>query len=170
MKTLKNIKNYFSYSQEVLDGLINNKPIIALESTILTHGLPKPLNFELAIKLENIIRSYNVIPAHLGILNGIPHIGLSYEQLQLLSLDNSINPLKISKRDLAPSLALKRSGGTTVSGTLSLAHEAGIKLFVTGGLGGVHRRGELTWDVSNDLIELGRLGYSLKFEIFSFIN
>lgn len=144
------------FSAEVLDAMASRRPVVALESTILTHGLPRGLNLTLATKLEKIIRDNGAVPAHIAVLDGHPLIGLSDKQLEMLALDESINPLKISRRDLAVASALDRSGGTTVAGTICLASAAGIKHFCTGGLGGVHRGAERTWDVSADLTELGR--------------
>ncbi|TIB99330.1 hypothetical protein E3Q18_01589 [Wallemia mellicola] len=144
------------FSAEVLDAMATRKPVVALESTIITHGLPRGDNLSLGRKLEKIIRDNGAIPAHIAVIDGHPLVGLSDKQLEILALDESLNPLKISRRDLAVASALNRSGGTTVAGTICLASAAGIKHFCTGGLGGVHRGAERTWDVSADLTELGR--------------
>ncbi|TIA88354.1 hypothetical protein E3P99_02632 [Wallemia hederae] len=148
--------NRLRFSAEVLDAMASKKPVVALESTILTHGLPRGLNLSLARRLESLIRDGGAVPAHIALLDGNPLVGLTDKQLEILALDESINPLKISRRDLAVATALNRSGGTTVAGTICLASAAGIKHFCTGGLGGVHRGAERTWDVSADLTELGR--------------
>ncbi|EOR01901.1 hypothetical protein J056_003577 [Wallemia ichthyophaga EXF-994] len=143
------------YSAEIVDALATRKPIVALESTILTHGLPTPLNYTTATRLEAVIREQGAVPAHIAVIDGCPRVGLSDSQLSHLSL-HSGNPLKISRRDIAPAAALHRTGGTTVAGTITLAAHAGIKHFATGGIGGVHRNAQSTWDVSADLIELSR--------------
>ncbi|XP_059049149.1 uncharacterized protein LOC131844312 isoform X2 [Achroia grisella] len=142
------------YSEEVLQAKIEGKPIVALESTIITHGMPYPKNLETAHEVEQIITEQGAIPATVAILKGQLTVGLTKVQLEYLA--QSKNALKASRRDLAPIAAAGLDGATTVAGTLIAAELADIPIFVTGGLGGVHREGELTMDISADLSELGR--------------
>ncbi|OJZ88889.1 hypothetical protein ASPFODRAFT_78453 [Aspergillus luchuensis CBS 106.47] len=152
----------FKVSEEVRDAVATGKPVVALESTIYTHGFPYPESVALAELLESVVRSNGAVPATIGILNGEARVGLSPEELvELASTAEKKDALKVSRRDLGYicglGLAGKRlHGGTTVSGTMVLAHLAGIKIFGTGGLGGVHRGGENSMDISADLTELGR--------------
>ncbi|KAH9215532.1 Indigoidine synthase A like protein-domain-containing protein [Leptodontidium sp. 2 PMI_412] len=149
-------------SNEVKHALATNSPVVALESTIYTHGFPYPQNVALALGLEKIVRSHGAVPATIGILKGVARIGLSGEEITTLaSAAGKPDTMKVSRRDLPYILGMGLSGrrfdgGTTVSGTMMLAHRAGIKVFGTGGLGGVHRGGENSMDVSADLTELGR--------------
>ncbi|XP_065438028.1 uncharacterized protein LOC101947688 isoform X4 [Chrysemys picta bellii] len=145
---------HFRISSSVEEALADGRPIIALESTIITHGMPYPQNLSMAREVEEIVRTNGSVPATVGILNGRIHIGLNDEELQFLA--KSKNLVKVSRRDLPYVLSQGLSGGTTVSGTMIVAHKAGIPVFVTGGIGGVHREGEKTMDVSADLTELGR--------------
>ncbi|XP_034635262.1 pseudouridine-metabolizing bifunctional protein C1861.05-like isoform X3 [Trachemys scripta elegans] len=145
---------HFRVSSSVEEALADGRPIIALESTIITHGMPYPQNLSMAREVEEIVRTNGSVPATVGILNGRIHIGLNDEELQFLA--KSKNLVKVSRRDLPYVLSQGLSGGTTVSGTMIVAHKAGIPVFVTGGIGGVHREGEKTMDVSADLTELGR--------------
>ncbi|KAE8376081.1 Indigoidine synthase A like protein-domain-containing protein [Aspergillus bertholletiae] len=153
---------FLQVSEEVRDAVATGKPVVALESTIYTHGFPYPESVALASLLETVVRANGGVPATIGILNGVAKVGLSAEELiELASTAESKSALKISRRDLGYicglGLAGKRlHGGTTVSGTMILAHLAGIKVFGTGGLGGVHRGGENSMDISADLTELGR--------------
>jgi pseudouridylate synthase len=133
-------------------ALQNDLPVIALETAVLTHGLPKPDNFELVTSLESVARSMKVAPATIGILHGRIHIGLDMEQLAILA--NSDGMRKITRRDFSIAVASQSSGGTTVAGTLFAAHRAGIRVFATGGIGGIHRNS--TFDMSADLPELAR--------------
>jgi pseudouridine-5'-phosphate glycosidase/sugar/nucleoside kinase (ribokinase family) len=145
----------FQISDEVREALATgSKPVVALESTIYTHGFPSPQNLELARLLENIVRENGGVPATIAILNGVARVGLS--KLDLEELLDAKNVNKVSRRDLAYTLGASGYGGTTISGTMILARKAGIKIFATGGLGGVHRGGENSMDVSADLTELGR--------------
>ncbi|RAH55611.1 IdgA domain protein [Aspergillus piperis CBS 112811] len=152
----------FKVSEEVRDAVATGKPVVALESTIYTHGFPYPESVALAELLESVVRSNGAVPATIGILGGEARVGLSPEELvELASTAEKKDALKVSRRDLGYicglGLAGKRlHGGTTVSGTMVLAHLAGIKIFGTGGLGGVHRGGENSMDISADLTELGR--------------
>ena len=142
------------YSEEVQDALTDGKPLVALESTIMTHGMPFPQNLETALSVESIIREESVVPATIAILKGRIKIGLEHEELKELAEDSE--SIKVSRRDLASALVRQQNGGTTVSGTMICAHKAGIRVFVTGGIGGVHRDFEQTLDVSADLEELSR--------------
>ncbi|KIK94082.1 hypothetical protein PAXRUDRAFT_33730 [Paxillus rubicundulus Ve08.2h10] len=140
---------------EVEDALANGCPVVALESTIITHGMPYPTSLKMAQSLEDIVRSTGSIPATIGLIEGRIKIGLQPGELERLA-SRSTDPVKLSRRDIAAAIALRRDGGTTCSSTLIFAALAGIKVFATGGLGGVHRRGENTMDVSADLHELSR--------------
>jgi len=142
------------YSEEVRDALADGKPLVALESTIMTHGMPFPENLETALSVESIIREESVVPATIAILKGRIKIGLEHKELKELAEDSEA--IKVSRRDLASALVRQQNGGTTVSGTMICAHKAGIRVFVTGGIGGVHRDFEQTLDVSADLEELSR--------------
>ncbi|CAD2081216.1 pseudouridine-5'-phosphate glycosidase [Jeotgalicoccus meleagridis] len=139
---------------EVKEALENNKPVIALESTIISHGMPYPQNVEMATTVENIIREGGAVPATIAIMDGRIKVGLDEESLE--KLGNSEGVAKVSRRDLAEVIATKRIGATTVASTMICAEMAGIKFFVTGGIGGVHRGVEETMDISADLDELGK--------------
>ncbi|KAG2120829.1 Indigoidine synthase A like protein-domain-containing protein [Suillus discolor] len=142
---------------EVEDALATGKPVVALESTIITHGMPYPTSLEMAQSVERIVRSTGSIPATIAVIGGRIKIGLHPAELERLA-DQHSNPtaVKLSRRDIAAAIALKKDGGTTCCSTLIFAALAGIKVFATGGLGGVHRGGENTMDVSADLHELTR--------------
>ncbi|WVQ73821.1 hypothetical protein IAR50_003402 [Cryptococcus sp. DSM 104548] len=146
-------------SEEVESALHTLDPVIALESTIITHGMPPPVNLSTAQSLESIIRSHSAIPATVAIIDGVIHVGLTSKQLEQIAdieSEKGKGAVKISRRDLAPALALKKTGGTTVAGTMYIASGLGIKVFVTGGIGGAHRGSENSMDISADLLELGR--------------
>ncbi|NXE10406.1 YOW5 protein, partial [Lophotis ruficrista] len=138
----------------VQEALMKGRPVVALESTIITHGMAYPQNLSMAREVEEIVTTNGAVPATVGILRGRIHVGLTDEELEFLA--SSKNVVKVSRRDLPFVLSQGLSGGTTVSGTMIAAHKAGIPVFVTGGIGGVHRGGENTLDVSADLTELGR--------------
>ena len=144
--------NTLHISGEVGASLSNNNPIVALESTVIAHGLPRPTNLETARKLETVVSEAGATPATIAIIDGQPHIGLNDEQLELLATSRDIK--KVSIRDLSIALAQKWNGATTVASTCWIAHRAGIKVFATGGIGGVHR-GSLP-DVSADLPQLAQ--------------
>ncbi|MEB6170231.1 pseudouridine-5'-phosphate glycosidase [Staphylococcus pseudoxylosus] len=148
------MKQYIEFSQEVQQGMDNNKPIVALESTIISHGMPYPQNVEMAKNVEQIIRNHGAIPATIALINGKIKIGLESEELTLLAKHDDV--AKVSRRDLAEIIATKRIGATTVASTMICAELAGIQFFVTGGIGGVHRGVEHTMDISADLEELGQ--------------
>jgi pseudouridine-5'-phosphate glycosidase len=137
----------FSYSAEVQDALAAEKPIVALESTVIAHGLPRPQNFETARRLEKIVTDEGAIPATIAVLGGLLSVGLSEDQIRFVADDDNIK--KISIRDLPVAVARKWNGATTVASTSWIAERAGIKVFATGGIGGVHR-GSLP-DISADL-------------------
>ena len=142
-------------SDEVSQALRNDCPVVSLESTIITHGMPHPTNKEMAVEVEDIIRQCGATPATVAVIEGNIHVGLEPGQLdQLAELKSPA--VKTSRRDLAFVTSQGLSGGTTVSGTMLVSHMAGIDVFVTGGVGGVHRGGESSMDVSADLTELGR--------------
>ncbi|KAF8641012.1 hypothetical protein AX17_000657 [Amanita inopinata Kibby_2008] len=140
---------------EVQEALASHKPVVALETTVITHGFPHPHNLQLGRSLENIVRNTGSIPATIGIIDGRVKIGLDESELQRLA-EKVHNPVKISRRDIAAAIASRADGGTTCSATLIFAALAGIKVFSTGGLGGVHRGGENSMDISADLAELTR--------------
>ncbi|MET3698662.1 pseudouridine-5'-phosphate glycosidase [Bacillus oleivorans] len=148
------MKNQLVFSEEVRQAMENGKPIIALESTIITHGMPYPQNIETALEVEEIIREEGAVPATIAIMDGKIHIGLS--QAEIKQLANSEDVIKASRRDLPYIIAQKKTGATTVAGTMICAQLAGITLFVTGGIGGVHRGAEQTMDISADLDELSQ--------------
>lgn len=129
-------------------------PVVALESTLIAHGLPHPLNVETALAAEAAVRAEGATPATIAILDGRPTIGLTPSEIERLS--TAPNVFKASRRDLGASIALKRTAATTVAATMALAHRAGIRVFATGGIGGVHRGAETTFDISADLLELSR--------------
>ncbi|XP_076588822.1 uncharacterized protein LOC143321944 [Chaetodon auriga] len=144
----------FRVHPSVSQALAENKPVVALESTIITHGMPYPHNLSTAKEVEAIVRAEGATPATVGVIEGEVRVGLSSEELDHLARCQS--SLKVSRRDLPYVISKGLSGGTTVSATMIAAHRAGIPVFVTGGIGGVHRDGENSLDVSADLTELGR--------------
>ncbi|MEQ6359207.1 pseudouridine-5'-phosphate glycosidase [Thermoanaerobacter thermohydrosulfuricus] len=146
------MNKFIDLSKEVKEAMEERKPVVALESTIISHGMPYPENIETAKTLENIVREHGAIPATIAIINGRIKIGLSEEELEFMGTSKEI--LKASRRDLPVVLAKGLSAATTVSATMICANLAGIKVFVTGGIGGVHRRAEQTFDISADLQEL----------------
>jgi pseudouridine-5'-phosphate glycosidase len=142
-----------TFTDEVAAALADGRPVVALESTIISHGMPYPRNVEMATEVEEIVRAGGAVPATIAILDGRPRIGLSRDDLELLASDPSV--LKVSVRDLPYVVARGLHGATTVASTMRLAALAGIPVFVTGGLGGVHRGAQQTFDISADLTELG---------------
>jgi pseudouridylate synthase len=143
-------------SPEVRDALLVNRPMVALESTVITHGLPWPENLELARRMEARVRQAGAVPATIAVVNGEVRVGLTAGELEHLARAEGV--WKISRRDLAVAAAQKRTGGTTVAGTMIVAHWAGIRVFATGGIGGVHRQAGpgAALDISADLPELAR--------------
>lgn len=138
---------------EVQAALVDGRPVVALESTVISHGLPWPRNLELAKALEQIVRDQGAVPATLAIIEGKPAVGLNESQLQILA-DGSVRVEKLSRRDFGHAIANKLYGATTVAATMILAHKVGIEVFATGGIGGVHR-GDAS-DISADLPELAQ--------------
>lgn len=137
-------------------ALDRHAPVVALESTVIAHGLPFPQNREVAHELEAIVERGGAQPATIGVLGGVPTIGMDAAAVDRFARNDSGDVLKLSRRDLAFAIATGRDGATTVAGTMALAHAAGIDVFATGGIGGVHRGARDSWDVSADLIELSR--------------
>ena len=142
-------------AQEVQEAIRDNRPVVALESTIFTHGLPRPRNLEVALEAEASLRAQGVTPATIGVFNGVPIVGLSTEQITTLS--NTDDVAKVSLRDLPVVRALGKHGGTTVAATAFLAHRAGVKVFSTGGLGGVHHGASESFDESADMTTLAQI-------------
>ncbi|MFM8938144.1 MAG: pseudouridine-5'-phosphate glycosidase [Actinomycetota bacterium] len=143
------------YSSEVRAALVEKRPLVALESTIISHGLPRPKNLEVALEVEEIVRSEGVTPATIAIIDGVIHVGL--EKTELDRVANDENFTKASIRDLAIATASGLSAATTVAATSHIAHLAGIEFFATGGLGGVHRGAQESWDESADLLALANI-------------
>ncbi|UNK39578.1 pseudouridine-5'-phosphate glycosidase [Shinella sp. H4-D48] len=144
------------YSDEVAAAKARGAPIVALESTIITHGMPYPGNLEMARSVETIIRDNGAVPATIAVIEGVLHIGL--EAAQLAALAQTKGAMKVSRADMAFAIAERRTGATTVAATMIGAARAGIRVFATGGIGGVHRGAEETFDISADLEELARTG------------
>lgn len=140
-------------SNEVKEALSNNKAVVALESTIISHGMPYPKNVETALKVEAAVREAGAVPATIAIINGVPTIGCSKEEIEHLG-KAGLSVTKVSRRDIPMVVAKGLNGATTVAGTMIFAEMAGIKVFATGGIGGVHRGAEKTMDISADLEEL----------------
>jgi pseudouridine-5'-phosphate glycosidase len=145
---------FLQFSPEVQSARAAGKPVVALESTIISHGMPYPQNVRTAREVEQVIRDAGAAPATIAIIDGRICIGLSEEQLELLG--QSKDAIKVSRRDLAYVLSQKKLGATTVAATMICAKLAGIEVFVTGGIGGVHRGAETSFDISADLQELAQ--------------
>jgi len=143
---------YLDISKEVKEAIERKKPIVALESTIISHGMPYPQNVETALKVEEIIREKGAVPATIGIIGGRLKAGLTPDEIDYMGKTEGI--AKVSRRDIAYIVANKKDGATTVASTMIIANMAGIKIFATGGIGGVHRGAETTMDISADLEEL----------------
>ena len=139
-------------SDEVARALRDKTPVVALESTIITHGLPQPENAQAAREFEQTVAERGATPATIAVIDGVPHVGLEPEQLDRLA--RAEDPVKLSARDLPVAIAKRQTGGTTVAATAWLASQAGIRLFATGGIGGVHRDAATTFDESADLATL----------------
>ena len=139
---------------EVLKALRENRPVVALESTIISHGMPYPKNVETALKVEQVIRDHGAVPATIGIIDGEPIVGMTPEEIEQFGKRSGV--LKVSRRDLPVVYAKKLWGATTVATTMIIANQAGIEVFVTGGIGGVHRGAQETFDISADLQELAK--------------
>ena len=149
------LMQHLDVAPEVAEALRNGAPVVALESTIISHGMPYPQNVQTATQVEEVIRKHGAVPATIAILHGRVKVGLSAEDLELLG-KTGLSVMKCSRRDLAYCVSQKMHGATTVSGTMLVASLVGIDVFVTGGIGGVHRDGQNTMDISADLTELGR--------------
>jgi pseudouridine-5'-phosphate glycosidase len=147
------------YSKEVAAALNSGAPLVALESTIISHGLPRPSNLSVAIEVEEIVRAHGAVPATIAILDGVVHVGLEADQL--VAIANRDDIAKASIRDLAMISAAKTSAATTVAATSHIAQLAGISVFATGGLGGVHRGANESFDESADLGALGKLDIAI---------
>jgi pseudouridylate synthase len=145
-------QNFITISGEVEQALKNKLPIVALESAVITHGLPKPVNYGLAFEMEQIIRSMGCVPATVAVLDGQIKIGLSNHELKKLS--QAEQSIKVSPRNIGIAIQSRIAGGTTVAGTIFAASQAGIEVFATGGIGGVHRNSN--FDISADLIVMGQ--------------
>ncbi len=148
------LKKYIDISSEVVSALKENKPVVALESTIISHGMPYPVNVETALKVEEIVRGNGAIPATIGIMEGKLKVGLTVEEIEHFAKNDDI--VKVSRRDIPFIIAKKLNGATTVAATMIIASLAGIKVFVTGGIGGVHRGAQQSFDISADLMELAK--------------
>ena len=139
---------------EVANALQNNIPVVALESTIITHGMPYPENLKMVLEVEEIIRDNHAVPATIAVVDGVVKIGLSNDEVRSLSEKKDV--IKLSRNDLAYAISCRKTGATTVAATMILAASANIKVFATGGVGGVHLDAEKTFDVSADLQELAQ--------------
>ena len=146
---------YMDINSEVREALEKGKPVVALESTIISHGMPYPMNVETALTVEKIIREGGAIPATIAILQGRLKVGLAHEEIDRLGKAGQ-DVVKTSRRDIPFIIANQLDGATTVASTMIIASLAGIRIFATGGIGGVHRGAERTFDISADLEELGR--------------
>ena len=139
---------------EVLKALKENRPVVALESTIISHGMPYPKNVQTALEVEQVIRDHGAVPATIGIIDGEPIVGMTPEEIEQFGKRKGV--LKVSRRDLPVVYAKKLWGATTVATTMIIANQAGIEVFVTGGIGGVRRGAQETFDISADLQELAK--------------
>jgi len=146
------IAKYMDINLEVREAIDKGRPVVALESTIISHGMPYPENIQVAKRVEEIIRESDAIPATIAIIDGRLKVGLNKNELELMG--NGKDILKVSRRDLPVVIGKKLNGATTVASTMIIAALAGIKVFVTGGIGGVHRNAQETFDISADLMEL----------------
>lgn len=146
-----NYKDYLSITPEIQEAINEGKPVVALESTILSHGMPYPENLEFAHKVEEIVRNEGAIPATTAIIDGKLKVGLNAEELELMCKGKDI--AKASRRDVAVYIATKKTAATTVATTMLIADMAGVRVFATGGIGGVHRGAQETMDISADLQE-----------------
>ena len=152
--TLSNLPSFVDIHEDVLNAIEQSAPIVALESTIITHGMPFPDNAEMAASVEALIRDCEVVPATIAVIDGRIKIGLTHNEL--LQLANVKNALKISRADMAFAISQGKTAGTTVAATMIIARMAGIRIFATGGIGGVHKGAETNFDISADLTELGK--------------
>ncbi|MGB1266158.1 MAG: pseudouridine-5'-phosphate glycosidase [Nereida ignava] len=151
---MKKLPGFVDIQEDVLDALDQKKPVVALESTIITHGMPFPDNVEMARSVEDEIRARGAVPATIAVIDGRLKIGLSKEELDQLA--HVKDAMKISRADIAFAISQRKTAGTTVAATMIVARMAGIRVFATGGIGGVHAGAETTFDISADLTELGK--------------
>ncbi|MBX0327836.1 pseudouridine-5'-phosphate glycosidase [Oscillochloris sp. ZM17-4] len=142
-------------SSEIAAALDEGRPVVALESTVISHGLPYPQNLELARAMEDEVRAAGAVPATVGVCAGVPTVGMAADEIERFAT-RSAQVRKLSRRDVAAAIAQAADGATTVAATMALAAAAGVEVFATGGIGGVHRGAETTWDISADLTELAR--------------
>ena len=149
------LENYLEIQPEIADAIANGKPVVALESTIISHGMPYPQNVEMATKVEEIVRENGAIPATIAIMDGKLKVGLTADDIEKLA-KTGLQATKVSRRDIPFVIANKSVGATTVASTMIIAEMAGVKFFATGGIGGVHRDAQQTFDISADLDELAR--------------
>lgn len=149
---MNTINAYLQISSEVKEALQQNKPLVALESTIISHGMPYPKNVETALAVEKVVRENGAIPATIAIINGKCCVGLSENEIEIFGKEKNV--WKVSLRDMPYVISKKLYGATTVASTMRIANMAGIKIFATGGIGGVHRGAEKTMDISADLSEM----------------
>lgn len=147
-------EQYLEYAPEVKEAMAKGQPVVALESTIISHGMPYPQNLETATEVEEIIRNQGAVPATIALIDGKIKIGMTKQELEAFAKGDDIE--KVSRRDFPQILAKKKAGATTVAATMICAELAGIEVFVTGGIGGVHRGGETSMDISADLQELAK--------------
>ena len=140
--------------EDIKAALAASEPLVALESTVIAHGLPYPHNLDTARELETVVRDGGAVPATIGVVGGVPTIGLDEEALELFARGTDVR--KLARRDLGYAIGSGLHGATTVAATMALAATAGIEVFATGGIGGVHRGARESWDISGDLTELGR--------------
>jgi pseudouridine-5'-phosphate glycosidase len=147
------LPDWLTISDEVREALAAGRPVVALESTLIAHGLPWPVNVETARESEAAVRQAGAVPATIAVLNGVPTVGLTDSQIESLAQSSGVR--KASRRDLGAAVALKQTAATTVSATMALAHAAGVRVFATGGIGGAHTGAE-PFDISADLTELAR--------------
>ena len=147
-------EKYLNVSEEVKTAISERKPLVALESTIISHGMPYPHNYETALEVEKTVRENNAVPATIAIIKGFIHVGLNKDELEFLATEKNV--YKASRRDLPVIISQKLSAATTVSATMICAKLASLKIFATGGIGGVHRNAQNTFDISADLTELAQ--------------
>ena len=155
------IKDYLSVAPEIQQAIDEGRPVVALESTILSHGMPYPENLEFAHNVEKIVRGEGAVPATTAIIGGKLKVGLNAEELEIMCKANGVG--KVSRRDVAVYLATGKTGATTVATTMLIASLAGIRIFATGGIGGVHRGATETMDISADLQELAHTPVAVEY-------
>jgi len=153
------MNNYLTIHPEVSEALAAHKPVVALESTIISHGMPYPKNIETALAVEEVVRQNGAVPATIAIMNGKCHVGLTKEELEYFGNEKDV--WKVSLRDMPYVISQNLYGATTVAATMRIAAMVGIKVFVTGGIGGVHRGAENTMDISADLTEMAQTSVAI---------